>query len=145
MTPASYLLIDDPQPQPGWAVLREHRRLGYGRALFDTAVQRFHNGLVHRSAGVAYSRESDQVKVAILGLPNYCTVVFERHTPNEFAYTYEATTRHIERGEETFVVRIADDDEVTAWVSAISRPNWAAVRLLQKFAARRYLAGFSAS
>lgn len=141
----SYALVDKPSAHPGWSVLREKRRLGWGKELFDDAVTRFHSGAVHRSAGVWYSRDGDNVRVSILGIPNYCHVIFERLNDTEFAYTYEATNRHVETGEESFVVRLADDGEVTAYVTAISKPDWAPVRFLQRLAARRYLAGFSAS
>lgn len=145
MTTASYQLVDAPRQHPGWAVLRQQRLLGSGRAVFDEAVRRFHAGEVHRAAGVRCRRDGEKVRVSIMGVPNYCRVIFERHLADEFAYTYRATERHLETGEESFAVRMAADGTVHGFVTAISRPDCAGVRFLQRLAARRYLAGFSAS
>lgn len=145
MSTDSYGLIDAPRTVLGWAVLRETRVLGHGRADFDEAVERFRSGRAHRAAGIRFHREGDEVRMTVLGLSFYCRVSHERLSRDEYAFTYVAKQHHPEEGEESFVVRIDDAGTVTGFVTALSRPDFAPVRFLQRLAARRYLVGMTPS
>ncbi|MEA2684939.1 MAG: hypothetical protein QOE93_134, partial [Actinomycetota bacterium] len=67
--------------------------------------------------------------------------------PGRFGYAYGTLPGHPERGEESFVVRLEPSGTVTATVTVDARPGlWPmaavgpAVRVLQRAAARRYVA-----
>ncbi|AIT62282.1 DUF1990 domain-containing protein [Corynebacterium doosanense] len=143
MTTGSYWLIDAPRAVPGWAVLRESRVLGRGRADFEEAVERFRSGRAHRAAGIRLHREGEDVRMTLLGLNFHCRVAYEELSADEYVFTYVAKQQHPEEGEESFVVRIDASGTVTGFVTAISRPDLAPVRFLQRLAARRYLAGMT--
>lgn len=143
MIATSYSLVDAPRTVPGWTTLRETRVLGRGRGDLESAVVLFRSGQAHRAAGITFRRSGDDVHMRLLGLSFHCRVLRDDVGPGEYVFTYKAAPGHVERGEESFVVRIGDDGTVTGFITAVSRPNVAPVRFLQRVIARRYLVGMT--
>ena len=141
-------LVDAPDLHvPGWASIRRELVLGRGRRVFEQAVRRIRSGRMHASLGIGFQRRRgggggpDMVRLSILGLPNWCEVMEESLTGQEYVFVYRAGRRHLLRGDEAFVVRRDDAGTVTAVVAAVSRPVFAPLNRLQGWAASGYLRG----
>jgi uncharacterized protein (UPF0548 family) len=80
-----------------------------------------------------------------VGLLVPCRVIYVVDEPRRRGFGYGTLPGHPERGEESFVVAIADDDQVWLEITAFSRPGSKLValagplnKLVQQFALRRY-------
>lgn len=141
---------------PGYSHLRMQRSLGYGRQVFQSAAERLFGWEMHRRAGLNPQASTDRVDVGStvaltlgrppLGLVARCVVVYVVAEPDTQGFAYGTLAGHPERGEERFVVRILDTDEVVAEIVAFSRPArlltrlvGPATRLAQLALTRRYL------
>ena len=79
---------------------------------------------------------------------NTCKIVTVVDEPGRFGFAYGTLPRHVERGEEQFLIEQHEDGSVWYTIRAISQPNYWMVRLaypltrrLQKKFARDSLAG----
>ena len=132
--------------------------LGRGHSVFDAASQALRAWSAHRGARCTITPPDASIElgqvvtvdIPVLGghVVASCRVVAVVDEPDAFGFAYGTLTDHPERGEESFVVRRADDDTVTFTVTAFSRPRelipWCGlplVRALQHRAARQFLQG----
>lgn len=139
----------------GYHHLRESFVIGHGRPAYDAAVARLLEWGVQRGAGLRVSASADRVgdgAVAIVRLgwgplsvkaPVRVVGVVDEDTRAGFAYG--TLPGHPERGEELFLVEVADDGTVTLSVTAFSRAgSWFSRvagpvgRLVQRQVTRRY-------
>lgn len=68
---------------------------------------------------------------------------------SEYVFVYGTLPRHVETGEEAFIIALGADDTVTVTISAVSAPGWWAARLCppltrlgQNLLTRRYLRAY---
>lgn len=122
----------------GYDHLTLSRVLGHGRELFDAASHRLMTWDMHAGAGLTVTATDDDVRrdglvllgvrVGLVTVKAPCRVVRVVDEPDRRGFAYGTLVGHPERGEEAFVVRIVDD-EVSATVTAFSRPARLAARL----------------
>lgn len=144
----------------GYRHLRRSRVVGSGRACFERAADRLMSWGMHRGAGLRVdasapvAAEGVEVRVGFgLGpfrLPAPCRVVAVVDEPRRRGFAYGTLPGHPARGEEFFVVELADDDAVVAHVVAFSRHATVLARLggpittlVQNWMAGRYLKALS--
>ncbi|MEV6164782.1 DUF1990 domain-containing protein [Streptomyces sp. NPDC052052] len=143
----------DPLPD-GYHHLRHRARIGHGRADFAAAGAAVTEWRMHRATGAraqasaARAEAGVQVRVSLgvgpLRLAAHCQVVWATYEDHRIGFAYGTEARHPERGEESFVVELADDGTVWFAVTAFSRPaTWYTrlagplVPLAQRWYARR--------
>ncbi|SIR08654.1 DUF1990 family protein [Micromonospora avicenniae] len=124
---------------PGYRHARRDAALGFGRAVFERAVDGLLTWEMHRRAGMAVTAsEPNAVPGAIvvlrLGIPPLgflipCRVVYRVEEPDRRGFAYGTLPGHPVRGEELFVVRLQPDGEVRFGIAAFSRPASLAARL----------------
>ncbi|MCX5402209.1 DUF1990 family protein [Streptomyces sp. NBC_00102] len=143
----------DPLPS-GYAHLRHRARVGRGRAAFEAAGAAVTEWRMHRTTGTLVDASADRAEVGgfvevtlrmgPLRFTAPCEVVWAEYTPTRIGFAYGTLGGHPERGEESFVVELADDGTVWFAVTAFSRPALWYTRLagplvpvLQRLYARR--------
>lgn len=139
----------------GYHHLSETFVVGHGRASYDVAAERLMTWGVQRGAGLGVAASTDRVEpdaVAIvrlgwgpLAVKAPVRVVAVVDEPDLRGFAYGTLPGHPERGEELFVVDLADDGTVRLGITAFSRAGsrlsrWAgpAGRLVQRQITRRY-------
>lgn len=138
----------------GYHHLHHRTRVGRGRADLATAGTAVTHWRMHRSSGArvrasaARAGAGVQVRVS-LGLGPFrftapCLVVWAAYESDRIGFGYGTLRGHPERGEESFVVELADDGTVWLTVTAFSRPAaWYSrlagpvVPVMQRWYARR--------
>ncbi|WP_327112048.1 DUF1990 domain-containing protein [Streptomyces sp. NBC_01341] len=142
-----------PLPE-GYHHLHHRAPVGRGRAEFEAAGTAVTEWRVHRAAGAGVSASAARAAAGVLvevsaGFGRFrvtapCEVVWAVYEDNRTGFAYGTRARHPERGEESFVVELADDGTVWFTVTAFSRPaRWYArlagplVPLAQRWYARR--------
>ncbi|NKY84811.1 DUF1990 family protein [Nocardia veterana] len=143
---------------PGYHHFRLRRRIGSGRALFESAgddilAYRMQRGTgIFRHADTPTARPGTALTVRLgiagLGITAPCRVIYVLDEPNRRGFAYGTLPGHPEIGEEQFAVEYDPSDRsVYAVVAAFSRPAaWytrlggPAVRAVQRFIAGRYIA-----
>ncbi|WP_031090630.1 DUF1990 family protein [Streptomyces sp. NRRL WC-3549] len=142
-----------PLPE-GYHHLHHRTAVGRGRSDFEAAATAVTEWRMHRASGArvhaSAARAAAQVAVAVslgagpLRVTAHCEVVWAEYDATRTGFAYGTTERHPERGEESFVVELADDGTVWFTVTAFSRPaTWYTrlagplVPLLQRLYARR--------
>jgi len=123
----------------GYEHLRLSRVLGRGRAVFDDASHRLLTWGMHERSGLTVTATDDDVRrdgLVLLGirrgpvtLTAPCRVVQVVDEPDRRGFVYGTLPGHPECGEEAFLVQIAADGEVSATVTAFSRPDRLVARL----------------
>ncbi|WP_335939655.1 DUF1990 family protein [Streptomyces sp. PTD5-9] len=138
----------------GYDHLHHRARVGRGRADFEAAGAAVTDWRMHRAAGArvrasaARAEPGVRVRVSLgvgpFGLTAPCRVVWAAYEPDRVGFGYGTEAGHPERGEESFVVDLADDGTVWFTVLAFSRPAaWYArlagplVPVVQRWYARR--------
>ncbi|MEU5758733.1 DUF1990 domain-containing protein [Nocardia sp. NPDC047648] len=142
----------------GYRGLRLRRRIGRGRELFERAgaeilAYRVQKGTgIFRSADTPTAEPGTAITVRLglgpLGITAPCRVVYILDEPDRRGFAYGTLPGHPASGEELFAVEYdPSDDGVYGLIVAFSRPaTWytrlggPVVRLIQRFAAGRYLA-----
>ncbi|WEH43542.1 DUF1990 domain-containing protein [Streptomyces sp. NBC_01218] len=122
----------DPLPR-GYRHLRHRTPVGRGRAAFEAAGAAVTTWRMHREAGTllgasaARAEEGVTVRVTLrvgpLRFVGPCEVVWAEYTDERIGFAYGSLDGHPERGEESFVVELADDGTVWFAVTAFSRPG----------------------
>lgn len=138
---------------PGYHHVRQSRRIGMGRKVFDDAVAALLGWEMHRRAGLRVAastlppQEGGTVTLRLLGLRVPCQVVYMVAEPQRAGFAYGTLPGHPECGEELFLIELDPrTGEVRASVTAFSRPaNWLlrlggpVNRWVQSVMTRRYL------
>ncbi|NKY45283.1 DUF1990 family protein [Nocardia cerradoensis] len=142
---------------PGYHHFRLRRRIGSGRALFESAgdqilayrMQRGTGIFQHADTPVAEPGTALTVRLGIagLGITAPCRVIYAVDEPTRRGFAYGTLPGHPEIGEELFAVEYDPADEtVYGVVAAFSRPaTWytklggPVVRAIQHFIAGRYI------
>ncbi len=136
---------------------------GAGPEAFERAREALRAWAGHRALGMALSPERPELAVgttlafavrlpaAPLWVTGACRVVAAIDEPDRFGFAYGTLPHHPEVGEELFLARRLPSGEVRLEITAVSRPSTRLLalagplgRLLQRRAARIYLAGLSA-
>lgn len=129
--------------------LRVTTRLGSGEAVFLAASRALLEWRMHRAMGVTLSTEAARARpgapvtvgigVGPLRVRGPCRVVWTLDGERSAGWAYGTLDGHPERGEEAFLVSLADDGTVRLTVTAFSSPAlwWTratepAVRLFQQ-------------
>lgn len=121
----------------GYHHVRRRALIGKGAQAFVDAVQVLMGWQVHDRAGLRVSPSApvaaaDVVVMMGIGigparLAAPCRVVYVVEEPDRRGFAYGTLAGHPERGEEAFIVRMAEDGTVTFEVTAFSRPaTWLA-------------------
>lgn len=148
-----------PTPPKGFRHDRYEQVIGSGAADLDRARLGLQRWAAHRGSGVevlpADAGLTTGTTVAILtrqlGLwvLAACRVTSVIDEPTRFGFTYATLPGHPERGYESFVVELVDDDVVFR-IEAVSRPDLPLLRLgspitqtLQRRATNAYLRGLA--
>ncbi|MFI1913118.1 DUF1990 family protein [Nocardia sp. NPDC020380] len=142
---------------PGYDHFRLRRRIGSGRAVFETAgnqilayeMQKATAIFQHASTPTAEPGTHLTVRLGLgpIGVDAPCRVVYVVDEPNRRGFAYGTLPGHPESGEELFAVEYDPaDDSVHAIVAAFSNPGtWYTrlggpiVRLIQRWFAARYI------
>ncbi|MEU1090664.1 DUF1990 domain-containing protein [Streptomyces sp. NPDC005892] len=116
----------------GYDHLRHRARVGRGRAAFEAAGAAVTEWRMHRAAGTLVDASADRAEAGVavevtlrvgpLRFTAPCEVVWADYTPERIGFAYGTLDGHPERGEESFVVELADDGTVWFAVTAFSRP-----------------------
>ncbi|MFI5783025.1 DUF1990 family protein [Nocardia sp. NPDC051570] len=143
---------------PGYHHFRVRRRLGTGRALFESAATQILTYRMQQGTGIFRGADTPTaapgthltVRLALgpLGVTAPCRIVYVVDEPDRRGFAYGTLPGHPEIGEELFLVEYdPSDDSVHGVVAAFSRPGtWytrlggPVVRLIQHWFARRYIA-----
>ncbi|WP_250291948.1 DUF1990 family protein [Streptomyces atroolivaceus] len=138
----------------GYNHLHHRAAVGRGRAAFEAAGAAVTEWRMHRAAGAGVNasaaRAADGVTVDVsaglgpLRITAPCEIVWTAYERDRTGFAYGTRPGHPERGEECFVVELADDGTVWFTVVAFSRPaSWYArlagplVPVAQRWYARR--------
>ncbi|MBT2398347.1 DUF1990 family protein [Streptomyces sp. ISL-100] len=116
----------------GYNHLRHRVPVGAGRAAFESAGTAVTTWQLHRASGVRVRADAARAEPGVavevslgagpLRLAAPCEVVWTAYENDRTGFAYGTTGRHPERGEESFVVELADDGTVWFTVTAFSRP-----------------------
>ena len=140
----------------GYRHLERERVIGRGRTEFERAAETVSRWGVQRGAGLRVQATAERaaagVRVTVrlgvgpLAVSAPCIVVYVVEEDRRRGFTYGTAAGHPERGEESFVVELRDDDSVVLAVRAFSRPAlwWSragspVARLVQAYVIGRYL------
>jgi uncharacterized protein (UPF0548 family) len=147
---------DDALPA-GYDHLDIEESIGRGRTAFERAAEglltwRMHTGAGLRLVAASAERAAPGVLVVLRAGPGQvsllvpCRVVYTVDDADRRGFGYGTLPGHPERGEEAFTIALTADGEVRARVRAFSRPailltraGGPVTRLVQRFAARRYV------
>ncbi|MEU9358751.1 DUF1990 domain-containing protein [Streptomyces sp. NPDC048301] len=141
----------------GYSHLHHRAAVGRGRAVFERAGTAVTEWGMHRAAGAGIeasaARAAPGVTVTVsagigrLRLSVPCAIVWTCYGNERTGFAYGTLPGHPERGEESFVVELAEDGTVWFTVTAFSRPaSWYArlagplVPVAQRWYARRLTA-----
>ncbi|RIQ31221.1 DUF1990 family protein [Jiangella rhizosphaerae] len=144
----------DGGPLPaGYHHVRVRERVGHGRAAFAAVVEGVVTFDLHRSIGLRVVTSQPRAAVGVrvtstlagvLRIP--CEVVWVLDEDRRGGYAYGTLPGHPERGEESFVIELDENDDVWFTVTAFSRAAaWYArlggplTRAAQAVATRRYV------
>jgi len=155
--PFSYPSLMGELPHGYWSYTRS-AVIGHGRASFERAVAQTLGWQIHLRSGIAVAASASEVAsepptvcriaipVAFLRFSGVARIVEVIAEPDRGGFTYGTLPGHPVWGEESFVVSIADDGDVSLTITACSRPHaWYArlatplVRWLQLRTAERFL------
>jgi uncharacterized protein (UPF0548 family) len=124
--------LEGPPLPTGYALLAHRTPLGAGPEAFAAAGESVLSWRLHRAAGVGITATADRaapgVRVRVVlgigrvGLTAPCEVVWTLEEPTRIGFAYGTLDGHPERGEESFLVELADDGAVWFTVTAFSRP-----------------------
>jgi len=148
---------DTPTPEGRWHTLDESRVVGHGRAAFNAVGYALMHWQLQEEAGFFIKspggvvRKGETVGIGLpvwfMGVTAVCRVVAVVDGPNQIGFAYGTLPGHPERGEESFVVELRDDDSVVMTIRAISQPATWFTHLggpigsaVQRRATKRYLA-----
>ncbi|MET9922498.1 DUF1990 domain-containing protein [Streptomyces sp. NPDC006435] len=116
----------------GYHHLHHRTRVGRGRADFEAAGAAVTEWRMHRTGGARVRASAGRAEAGVrvrvsLGLGPLrftapCRVVWAAYEQDRTGFAYGTEIRHPERGEESFVVELADDGTVWFTVLAFSRP-----------------------
>lgn len=139
----------------GFRPLDRSAVIGHGRADFERAAASIMSWGIQRGSGMTVEpfapvKVGDRVRIRIpfgpLRVVAPAEVVYVVDEPRLAGFAYGTLPGHPERGEEAFLVELADDGTVSAVIRAFSRPaNWfwwcgsPVLRLAQELYTRRYL------
>jgi uncharacterized protein (UPF0548 family) len=140
----------------GYGHVERDVSLGNGRAVFERAVDGLFHWRMHRAAGLAVAATADRAAPGVvvvmragwgpLGLTVPCRVVYTVDEDDRRGFAYGTLPGHPERGEEAFVVHLAEDGEVRLRIRAFSRPAsllaraaGPVTRLVQRYVTDRYV------
>ncbi|RDI48999.1 DUF1990 family protein [Nocardia mexicana] len=142
---------------PGYHHFRLRRRIGSGRAIFDSAgtqilAYRMQHGTgIFHSASTPSAEPETELTVRLgpgpFGITAPCRVVYVLDEPNRRGFAYGTLPGHPEIGEELFAVEYDPaDDSVYGVVASFSRPAaWytrlggPVVRAVQRYIAGKYI------
>lgn len=146
---------DEPLPA-GYGHVRRDVVIGHGRQAFEAAVDGLFGWQMHRRAGLGVvgspTRAAPGATVELragwgplhISLP--CRVVYTVDEPDRQGFAYGSLAGHPERGEEAFLVRLSEVDEVRSGIRAFSRPasllakaGGPVTRAVQQYATSRYV------
>ncbi|WP_227980839.1 DUF1990 family protein [Nocardia spumae] len=141
----------------GYHQFRLRRRIGTGRAVFESAGDQVLGYRMQRGSGIFHHADTPvaepgtaltvRLGVAGLGITAPCRVIYVIDEPNRRGFAYGTLPGHPEIGEELFAVEYDPADEaVYGIVEAFSKPGTWYVRLggpvvrgLQRVMAGRYI------
>lgn len=146
----------EPEPPSGYHYVLRQKQIGRGHGDFERACDDLFAWRMHVRSGlsVAASGPADRLGSVVvlrlgvgpLGVDIPCRVVHVVDEPGRRGFSYGTLPGHPEAGEESFVVRLEDDDVVTLTIRAFSRPATPltraagpAGRLVQAWQTTRYL------
>jgi uncharacterized protein (UPF0548 family) len=146
-----------PQPPSGYRAAQRSALLGTGREVFDRASEALIGWQMHRGAGIDVVTTDRTAVVGarvLLGLGvgrltvrAPCQVVYTVNEDRRQGFAYGTLTGHPECGEESFMVAMADDDDVVITIRSFSRSASLPARLggpftpvIQSLVTDRYLA-----
>lgn len=148
----------DEELPPGYDHLDVEGPVGRGRTAFERAAEALLTWRMQPEAGlrvlaVSTDRAAPGALLVLrigpgpLGLTVPCRIVYTVDDPGHRGFAYGTLPGHPEKGEELFSVRLTPDGEVRARIRAFSRPasflaraGGPATRIVQRYAARRYIA-----
>ena len=139
----------------GYHHCRHRAVVGHGREDFERAASALLGWQVHRRSGLRIDDRTPPVAIGVdvhlrlgvgrlaIGIP--CRVVYVIAERDRRGFAYGTLPGHPETGEESFVLDLGDDEEVTFEMQAFSRPGrWytrvagPVGRVVQRLALRRY-------
>lgn len=142
------LLISNREAVKGWQITDCKLALGSGEECFQTAVHRLFSWKAHQHAGITVTESDSIVELKFWGIRSYCRILKSHQGSRRAILIYGTLEKHVERGEEAFEIRMADNGQVTAHIVAFSKPAkwWAklanpVVRLVQLRITDKYLEG----
>ncbi|MCM6773900.1 DUF1990 domain-containing protein [Nocardia sp. CDC159] len=142
---------------PGYDHFRLRRRIGSGRALFESAAAEILTYRMQKGTGIfcqastPVAEPGTRVLVRLglgpIAITAPCRVVYVLDEPDRRGFAYGTLPGHPERGEELFAVEYdPSDDSVYGVVAAFSRPaTWytrlagPVTRLVQRYFAGKYI------
>lgn len=149
-----------------WNILNRRELIGHGEKAFNLASAALMNFSVHRAAGFNVNKEGTLVQLSLGPTMNPVSVLCASQSiachDLQVCKAAESTTqfpgvvntvmvygtlpRHIESGEEAFLVYMDGEERVYAQLVAFSQHQWAVAKLLspiaslgQKFITQRYI------
>lgn len=132
----------------GWQITDRKLVLGYGEECFQNAVQQLFSWKAHQYAGITVTQTNTTVELKFWGIRSYCRILKSHQGLRRAVLIYGTLEKHVERGEEAFEIRMADNGQVTAHIVAFSKPAkwWAklanpTVRWVQLRITDKYLEG----
>ena len=149
------MAASDDSPPPGFRRDEWTREIGEGPADFDRARSAVANWEMHRGAGLLVLGQDPAQPGATVAMAAplpigyvdvVCRVVDVVDEPQRSGFSYGTMPNHPESGEETFMVRLDDEDRVWIDITAVWRPRDPLSRFappitrwLQRRATERYL------
>lgn len=135
--------IDD-----SWHLTDHSAVLGTGEEVFTAASIRMLTWRAHAHAGVTVHQEGRLVRLSFGPTLSPCLILHEERTPTRTVLVYGTLPGHIERGEEAFIVEMAEDGTVRGRCVAFSQHSWWLARLgapiaraVQRWVTARYVDG----
>lgn len=118
-------------PEKGFRFAKHSTFLGRGDEIFDAAVQALRSWDVHRRAGLEVHSDSAFVRpgstvilvarLPILLITMACRVVEKVEEEDRWGFVYGTLPLHVERGEQSFIVRKNSQGDVEFEISSLSR------------------------
>lgn len=133
-----------------WTITDHSQVIGYGLECLENATARLLTWQAHQHAGVKVARDGPVVQISFGPTQSPCLILHEKTSANRTALVYGTLPGHIERGEEAFLIDMADDGTVTGRCVAFSTHAWWLARLgapvaryVQRVITRRYVQGMA--
>lgn len=124
--------FDRSTSEVNWHEVDQTRTVGHGEAVFRAVGDALMHWQLNRGAGLYVRSASGIVRVGetvavampigFMAVTAICRVVAVISEPRRIGFAYGSLPGHPERGEEAFIVEIADDDAVTVTIRSLSRP-----------------------